>query len=300
MLTRDPRRRGAFTLVELLVVIAILAILVALLLSAVQAAREAAQRSACRNNLRQLGLAVHHCHDIHGTVPTYFGTFPWRNPDDNTQLFGGWFAHLLPYVEQQGVYDLALADVARSGWNKPHLVGNVWVPDGIWIPAVAKTSFKLLQCPSDPTASPDGLLAVDTDYWGGTSYAANFNAWAIPNTQGPECPPVRFAQITDGLSNTVLFGEEYQTCEGVGRIALYSWYYSDFGIDRQGVANQLPFQDRPAPPTCDPLRAQSGHRGGMGVSLADGSARAVHPTVSQQTWADAMLPADGQVLGPDW
>jgi prepilin-type N-terminal cleavage/methylation domain-containing protein/prepilin-type processing-associated H-X9-DG protein len=300
MLTRDPRRRGAFTLVELLVVIAILAILVALLLSAVQAARGAAARAQCQNNLRQLGLAVHHCHNAHDTMPTYFGTFPWRSPDDNTQVFGGWFAHLLPYVEQQGAYHLAVDDITRSGWNKPHWVGTGLILDGIWIAAVANTSFTVLQCRSDPTAAANGLLAVYGDYWGGTSYVANYNAWAVPNTQGAEPSPVRFGQISDGLSTTVLFGEAYQSCGNLGRVALYSWYYHNFGLDQNGVANQRLFQDRPSVGGCDGLRAQSGHRGGMNVCLADGSARAVHPTVSRQTWADALLPADGQVLGPDW
>jgi prepilin-type N-terminal cleavage/methylation domain-containing protein len=336
MLTRR-RRRQAFTLVELLVVIAIIAVLIGLLLPAVQAVREAAGRARCQNNLRQLGVAVHNCHGVHGTMPTYFGVFPFDTDvypdypaDNNTKMYGGWFAHLLPYVEQQGVYNLAMDDITKSGHNQPWYTvpptcspsgppvvivynghdyiyqpyscsgGSGYQNDGIWIPAVANTSFKVLQCPTDPTAAPNGLLAVYGNYWGGTSYMANYNAWAIPNTQSLWALPVRFAQITDGTSNTVLFGEAYQTCDTIGRIALYSWYYQAFGLDWYGNANQNLFQDQPLVSACDNWRAQSNHRGGMNVGLADTSVRVVHPTIAQATWANALLPQDDQTLGPDW
>jgi prepilin-type N-terminal cleavage/methylation domain-containing protein len=324
-------RRGGFTLVELLVVIAIIGVLIGLLLPAVQAVRESAQRAQCQNNLKQLGVAVHNFHSVYGMMPTYFGVFPVSTDvypwDNRTEMYGGWFAHLLPFVEQDNVYKKAMADVQASGWNEPHFTGsqqnctpgNVvvqqynghtyvyqqwncsggsgYVDDGIWIDGVHQATYKVLQCPSDPSAIPVGLVY---DYWGSTNYMANNNAWAIPNNQSLWALPTRFLSMTDGTSNTVLFGEGYANCDTIGRIALYSWYYHAFGLDWYGQANQNLFQDRPAVKDCDNWRAQSGHRGGMNVGLADASVRVVNPGISLATWTNALLPADGQVLGPDW
>src|SRR5438128_1581626 len=105
MVTAGTIRRSGFTLVELLVVIAIIAILIALLLPAVQAVRESANRATCQNNLKQLILATHNYHNSFKNLPTYNGIAPpvsgntlsSANPN---AVFGSWFVHLLPYVEQ--------------------------------------------------------------------------------------------------------------------------------------------------------------------------------------------------------
>src|SRR6516165_9964280 len=101
---RRSRGRG-FTLIELLVVIAIIAILIALLVPAVQKVRAAAARTQCVNNLKQLGLAVHNCHDVHKKLPPVFGWFPSANNQPNTNGgYGSVLVHLLPYFEQDTLY----------------------------------------------------------------------------------------------------------------------------------------------------------------------------------------------------
>jgi prepilin-type N-terminal cleavage/methylation domain-containing protein/prepilin-type processing-associated H-X9-DG protein len=332
MFLRVSSRRPAFTLIELLVVIAIIAVLIGLLLPAVQKVREAANRASCRNNLRQLALAVHNFYDANQSLPTYFGVYPpgdgyvypWYPAANNLKPYGGWFVFLLPYVEQDNVYKLIENNIQATGHNQPwydspptYTPGGVVVQQynghdyvyqsstasggagyhtaGIWIDGVHQATYKVLQCPSDPTAE-HGLVY---NYWGSTNYLANFNAWSM-HGWGVWSPPVSFATFVDGLSNTVLFGEGYANCDNIGRIALYSWFYHNFGIDWYQQANTLMFQDHPQPSACDNWRAQSGHSGGMNVCLADGSVRNVSPAISQTTWTYALLPADGFPLGSDW
>jgi prepilin-type processing-associated H-X9-DG protein len=241
-------------------------------------------------------------------------------------MYGGWFAHLLPFVEQDNVYRLAMNDIQTSGHNQSYYdvppsggsagatvvqqynghnyVYQSWVGGsggsglhihGIWIDGVHEARYKVLACPVDPTET-GGIVY---GYWGGTNYLANYNAWARAPT-GLWAAPMRWAHFQDGTSTTVLFGEGYADCDSIGRIALYSWFYHNFGLDWYQQANTLMFQDKPLPRDCDNWRAQSGHTGGMNIALADGSVRMVSPAISQATWTSALLPADGVPLGPDW
>jgi prepilin-type N-terminal cleavage/methylation domain-containing protein/prepilin-type processing-associated H-X9-DG protein len=331
-LTRQHRQ--AFTLIELLVVIAIIGILISLLLPAVQVVREAAARAQCQSNLRQLGVAVHNFHDSHKSMPTYFGVYPgsanyvYPNypPENLTQPYGSWFVYLLPFVEQNDLWQVILQNIQIGGENQPFpycnctATGNVTVQQfnghtyisqgytcdctgqqnyGIWIDGVHQAVFPILLCPSDPTASLDGLVY---GYWGATNYLANFNSWAADPfaCNGVWSPPQRFSSLKDGQSNIVLFGEGYANCDTIGRIALYSWYYHNFGIDWYQQPNTLMFQDDPGGDECDNWRAQSGHRGGMNVCMADGSVRVATAGVSQTSWTAALLPRDRQNPGNDW
>ena len=336
MSARTGTRRGAFTLIELLVVIAIIAVLIGLLLPAIQIVREAASRAECQSNLRELAIAVHNFAQTNGSLPTYFGVYPPSGADvypnypaeNGRKMYGGWFAHLLPFVEQDNVYRKTLADIQASGWNQPHwdvppsgckpgqiivdpYNGHVYIyqdctggtpgqgyhDDGIWIDGVHQATYKVLRCGSDPTETPRGLVY---GWWGATNYLANFNAWAVNPTWGIWALPVTWQNFPDGTSATVLFSEGYADCDRIGRIALYSWFYHNFGLDWYQQPNTLMFQDRPLVKDCDNWRAQSGHRRGINVCLADGSVRVVSPAISQATWSAALLPNDGAVLGPDW
>jgi prepilin-type N-terminal cleavage/methylation domain-containing protein/prepilin-type processing-associated H-X9-DG protein len=337
-LTRNDRK--GFTLIELLVVIAIIGILISLLLPAVQTVREAAQRTQCKNNLKQLGIAVHHFHDNYKTMPTYFGIYPGFNglfyptqsvPGTLNNPYGGWFVFLLPYLEQNDLYNVIMQDIQTNHENYPfpdcvctpsgppvvqqqngHVL--VYQPEscncsgqvsyGIWINGVHEAIYPILRCPSDPSASLDGLVY---GWWGATNYLANFNSWSINDgSVGVYSPPQRFSSFMDGLSSTVLFSEGYANCDNLGRIALYSWYYHNFGIDQYQQPNTLMFQDRPAQTTggdpngCDNWRAQSGHRGGINVAMGDGSVRTITPGISQASWSAALMPRDNQNPGDDW
>jgi prepilin-type N-terminal cleavage/methylation domain-containing protein len=132
------RIRRAFTLVELLVAIAIIGILVALLLPAIQAARESARRVHCHNNLKQHMLALHNFEQTHCSLPPYFGVFPERG---QRQVEGGWFVHILPYLEQGTITDEIVANGGGLGQTRttvtpasPDYVPGHWEypPEGHW------------------------------------------------------------------------------------------------------------------------------------------------------------------------
>jgi prepilin-type N-terminal cleavage/methylation domain-containing protein len=330
MVQPSASRRPAFTLIELLVVIAIIAILIGLLLPAVQQVREAGRRVQCQSNLRQLALGVHHFHDVNERMPSYFGVSPsvfgcgdgpWCN---RSQPYGSWWVHLLPYLEQNNLYDLIAQDCQKNQYNEAKYApgtgpvtceivhfnghdllvctqsgGSLISVDGIWIEGAHQATFPILHCPSDPSWDASGLVY---GYWGATNYLANWNAWG-DSSNGLWSPPIPFSFVTDGLSNTVLFGEGFSNCDTLGRIALYSWYYHNFGLNQENVPNTLMFQVRPGLGTCDSCcdnwRAQTAHSA-MNVALMDGSVRKVSEGVSQTTWDHLLLPRDGMALGSDW
>jgi prepilin-type N-terminal cleavage/methylation domain-containing protein len=204
-------KRRAFTLIELLVVIAIIAILVALLLPAVQQAREAARRSSCKNNLKQLGLALHNYHEVFTTLPmgsTHSDIFPGPRRRSG-------FVALLPYIEQAPLYEEFAA------------TGDVIVPwDQGYIPN--RANIPLLQCPSDTITLAGGQIGKanytfsrgdgswDQNQWagnGGRGMRGMFTSLGDGNNDGTDTTHgicMRFRDVTDGLSNTVAMSERVQ------------------------------------------------------------------------------------------
>jgi prepilin-type N-terminal cleavage/methylation domain-containing protein/prepilin-type processing-associated H-X9-DG protein len=173
---RSRRKGQAFTLVELLVVIAIIGILIALLLPAVQAAREAARRSQCSNNCKQLALAMHNYNDVHKTFPyNYSGNGQYNN----TNTGKSWIVGVLPFIEQQPLYD-------QIDWGQP--VGDSGNPTPNT--AVGATVIDTLLCPSDD--NDEGLMGTRANV-GGSWAVNNYKACAGGNWGWGDNPTCRFS-----------------------------------------------------------------------------------------------------------
>ena len=206
--------RSAFTLVELLVVIAIIGVLVALLLPAVQAAREAARRAQCLNNLRQIGLALHNHHDSLGKLPPGFasqatGTWPGGSNDPTPESGPGWslFASILPYLEQSNLhsqikFNLAITDPANAQARQTPLKMYVCPSD---------TPPRVIQITDSGSPPSDANTPVVMTEAAVCSYAGVLGDGAyeqLPFTGVfHRTSAVRFAEISDGLSNTIGVGE---------------------------------------------------------------------------------------------
>ena len=199
-------KRPGFTLIELLVVIAIIGVLVALLLPAVQAAREAARRIGCRNNLKQIGLALANYHDTIGVLP--FGssgrTYPPKGPKPLLWVCDTipTLAMILPYVEQGPVFNAINFQVDNCLNGYPSSYAGTY-------PAVNATAFdtriETFLCPSDPNSS--GAVSARR-----TNYGANFGTtWEnFDATDGVfyMTSRLRLGDVTDGTSGTAAFSEQ--------------------------------------------------------------------------------------------
>jgi prepilin-type N-terminal cleavage/methylation domain-containing protein len=192
-----PRSRCGFTIVELLVVIAIIGVLTGLLLPAVQSAREAARRTACQNNLKQIGLGLQHYHDLHGAFP--IGCVEWRPWGNTTNRQLAWSAYLLPYVEQQPLYDCL----------------NLNLPfDDPANRVASATVLEVFLCPST-----DPELTLLTSGRGPSHFGGIYGERII----SPNAPPkgvmlldraIRIAEVLDGTTFTLIVGEDSRFPDG--------------------------------------------------------------------------------------
>ncbi len=312
---RNPARPRGFTLIELLVVIAIIAVLIALLLPAVQAAREAARRAQCVNNLKQLALGCHNYESANGTFPMGRNLQNYISVGGSPQGYhDGWgqFGALLLFTEQSGMYN------AINIMLGPYQMRNSTFPI---------VGLTYLWCPSD--ANIQGLrmfaqgAAWDGSYLGTTytSYRGVIGTFMqSPNSQQvlmaeqgmfpdmgygpyapgyPSQPPVRLASVTDGTSNTFLFGESAHgklsqlNCPACAYDGDGWWADADFADSTMSTfyPPNLPGADVTIfPGPCDPSGSVAGesatsyHPGGCNFAFADGSVHFIKNTVSSWQW----------------
>ncbi|HEV3115608.1 MAG TPA: DUF1559 domain-containing protein, partial [Gemmataceae bacterium] len=312
---RALRKAAGFTLIELLVVIAIIAVLIALLVPAVQKVREAAGVAQCANNLKQIGLAVHNFHDTFKSIPSIgswnasFRSNSWPaltnggglHSPDGAQ--GSWLVHLLPYIEQEGLFKQFLGVGSING-----TVDGFSAYDEL-----TTTQMPNYICPSD------GSNPTYTITEGGTAYASGSYAGNVMVFN-----PVTLASLTtampDGASNTVMVAERILLCDvsvplyysaaGTHFIgAGWAWIYPDHGDGGQWLAfgwrtaavsgsdtlqdlrtdfadGKTPFQTNVRAETCDIFVTQSVHAA-MQVALGDGSVRSCSDSISRTTWIQA-------------
>jgi len=245
-------RSRAFTLVELLVVIAIIGILVALLLPAVQAAREAARRTQCSNNLKQYGLALHNYHDVNKALPPgglwNVMAADWGHPNPS------WQARVLPYSEQQAVYDKidwdlmnyskpargyeSIVDVASQKRLRQVRLPYAWCPSddsnpdqGGWAQTSYSGSLGWQRTPSANGSCNQFLQTADVHFENLAWNADHGNTWRKQDLSGifTRCgtdEAMNFSAIRDGTSNVILVGEILSMChDHNGGL----WHYNGMG-----------------------------------------------------------------------
>lgn len=315
------RNDRGFTLIELLVVIAIIAILIALLLPAVQQAREAARRTQCKNNLKQLALAAHNFHDAYNRFPGgSYGSAHTAAPSIPGHQWMGVLPQLLPQLEQPALYERIAVwkgidrrpntaspgtFIAEKYWWDDQVIDDTWV--------ISQTKMSAFRCPSDVESAKLGAVAYIHSYEtsatgatmtmgyfgppdnvaGPTSYVgvaggmgAMTNSWAYRKGVFSSRSKTNFRDITDGTSNTLLFGEAT-----AGPDFQHSWMASGYMPDAWGYSTAAPYDG-------NWYQFGSQHTGIVQYALADGSCRAISTNIDFSNvlrWLSAM--GDGRVVG---
>ena len=315
MLHAPARRHSGFTLIELLVVIAIIAILIGLLLPALQKVREAAGRTQCTNNLKQIGLGLHNYHDAYKKFPYGHDDAP-ANGKHNRET---WFHLLLPYVEQDALYQRYMADT------------NLWIHN-ISDPLIVETIIPAFVCPSDNAApgkgANGGTVAFQGNYivcagtGNGTAVVPTTDATKsiiATNTNGifGSVSKVKAAYILDGMSNTLLASESLIRSGGTASWGEAGGYWGgaphgSFGFSSLQAPNttvadrvysckstttpNVPCENGNPSLTGRWNFARSKHPGGVNVVMADGATKFISENINITTWQLLGVKDDGLAI----
>jgi prepilin-type N-terminal cleavage/methylation domain-containing protein/prepilin-type processing-associated H-X9-DG protein len=311
----QPRQRSAFTLIELLVVIAIIAVLIGLLVPAVQKVRAAGDRISCANNLKQMGLACHDYLGVSRSFPT--GTVDQISGDIAYRDRRNWLHFILPYMEQEPIYNQMVAWLATGQ-------GRMWsdAPN-------RQTVIATYICPADPHSPKTVTSHTESDQQGfhsnyvacsgSTVFNPNNNLGRQLNGIFYYQSATRLAEITDGTANTLLTSEILVSPDDQNTSLL------GHGHDVRGrmwnPANQgsILFSTQFPPNTTMPdalqycqtiptapcvtattnivLYARSAHSGGVNAGMADGSVRFIGNGVDPTTYLNLGTRAGGEVPG---
>lgn len=305
----EPTTRRGFTLVELLVVIAIIGVLVGLLLPAVQAAREAARRMQCSNNLKQIGLAFHLFQDSFNQLPTGGRDGKATDPlnsccNSQTRAGWNWSYHVLPYIEQNNVYQLGTDEDPNGTHN-----------------LVAQQGVATFACPSRRPPTPYGSAKFyRNDYAGNAGERGRGGLRDLPSngTSGvviqTDAAKITIEQIKDGSSNTFMVGEKALHPDAYGTEGGDNERWNNAGWDedviRYGAHHTgiglTPIPDFQGPHAkngwADPKSLGYGrwhpyfgssHAGGVNMCMADGAVRVVSFSVDGETFRRASLAKSG-------
>ncbi|QDT53933.1 Type II secretion system protein G precursor [Caulifigura coniformis] len=314
-------RRSGFTLIELLVVIAIIAILIALLLPAVQQAREAARRTQCKNNLKQMGLALHNYHDTMNMFPPatinpgaascdLFLVAPNRQVLNHTG-----YMFMLPYMDQGPLYNQinfslpsgnALHTTACSatvGSTWPNLTALDNVVPGFLCPSGTPTDNPSTSTAAGPYSrnrahrTSYGFVTAQTEIgtasiWAKTYRAVNDNTKSAWWHNGA----ARIGEIQDGTSNTMLFIETPLQKQVAQAGPYWNQYtHTMYIVPSRGI--NVPYATTPPQPYVYAWGAGSAHTGGAHVLLGDGAIRFLSQNVDMTTITGLVSIKNGEVIG---
>jgi prepilin-type N-terminal cleavage/methylation domain-containing protein/prepilin-type processing-associated H-X9-DG protein len=306
-------KRAAFTLIELLVVIAIISILMGLLLPAVQKAREAANRSSCANNLKQIGLAMHNYESAVKNLPPS-RVYPARIIEKDKYHFEGgatWAVYLLPYLERDDLYhkwDFGVnyyeqyEEVRRApvkGYFCPSRRNGTAPNEGTGTLGDCPTVWVTFPIPCFPGAAGDYAASV---------FPGESNPYAPTTTPERDTPReargafrlwtgFRFADLDDGLSNTILVGEKQVPKSGELTVpwdgSLYNGNHPSCST-RGGYLGGKPLTTNPHDTR---LTFGSRHDRVVQFAFADGSVRGLPDTIDSEAFLRFVLRNDGETVG---